>query len=227
MAKKRKEIRVGICPVCVEERPLTDDHIPPRGIFLKPRPPNTITVLTCSDCNGRSKLDDEYFRVYIAAAAEPGSHLYRLWKEKVVESTFRRSPALRTALATHMDQLKEHHKVEPLRTFDGRTLSDEEAGRALPLLKDRIDRVAMKIVRCLHVHHGGAPLPVSTPLTVSVEPLDEAEIEQTIRDRTGLVGGQAGEFIYRRAPGTRPGAWEWTLFFYLTHEFRVHVDSAE
>jgi hypothetical protein len=224
MAMKRKERRGGLCPVCVEKKALTVDHVPPKGVFLKPRPTNTITVWTCSQCNEGTKLDDEYFRVYIAARAEPGSHLYRLWKEKVVESTFQRSPALRAELAAGMDMMKEHHKREPLQTFDGRTLTDEEAARALPLLRERIERVVRKIVRCLHAYHEGEPLPRSASLTISVEPLTEAEIEVLIRDRTGMVGGQEGEFVYRHSHGTRPGVWDWTLFFYLTHEFRVHVD---
>lgn len=223
MSRRKKKTLNGICPVCVEEKALTKDHTPPKGVFLKPRPTNTITVWTCKDCNGGSSLDDEYFRIYIASNAEPGSHLFRLWKGKVVKSTFERSPALREALRAAMDQIREHHKGEPLRDFDDRVLTAKEVENVLPLEKERIDRVVHKIVRCLHSIHVGTPLPVTAQLETSVEPLTQVEIESLVRNRTGMVGGKNGEFIYRKL--TENNRDSWILYFYLTHEFRIRVNA--
>lgn len=217
--KKRR----GICPICVEEKELTKDHIPPQGIFLKPRPENTITVWTCEDCNQGSNLDDEYFRIMIATQAEPGSHLFRLWKEKVVDSTFQRSPALRAALVEAMDQIKEHHRHEPLRDFNDRVLTDAEVENVLPFERMRIDRVVRKIVRALHAHHTGHPIPKNATLEITISPLSATEIEKLVRERTGFVGGEHGEFIYRREPA--PAGETWVLIFYLTHHFRAHVSA--
>ena len=186
-AKKKLESR-GICPICTEEKILTRDHVPPKAIFLKPRPANTVTVFTCEDCNEGSKLDDEYFRLYIGTTNDPDSHLMKLWRQKVVGSSFKRSPALRAALVEGMDRAKEHHKADSIMTFDGRPLTDEEVENILPLDKARIDRVVSKIVRCLHFHHEGTPLPKESALEVTVDPLQKPEMETVIRNRTGMVG---------------------------------------
>ena len=40
------------------------------------------------------KLDDEYFRFWVTAGAHPNTKLSEVWKDKVVGSSFKRSPAL-------------------------------------------------------------------------------------------------------------------------------------
>lgn len=40
----------------------TKDHIPPKGLFPKPRPSSLITVPSCSSCNKSYSKDDEYLR---------------------------------------------------------------------------------------------------------------------------------------------------------------------
>src|SRR3989304_6859574 len=92
MAKKKP--RRGTCALCGKEADLTRDHIPPRGIFLAPRPKNTITILSCNSCNQGTNLDEEYFRFWVTCGASPDSRLWRLWEEKVLGSSFKRSPRL-------------------------------------------------------------------------------------------------------------------------------------
>jgi hypothetical protein len=173
----------------------------------------------------RDSLDDEYFRVLIATEALPGTHLDRLWKEKVVESTFDRSPALRATLVDEMRKIQELHKVEPLTDYSGRVLTDAEIELVLPFDATRVDRVLHKIVRCLHVHHGQRPLPKSTVITTtSLDVFSEDELQLVIRERSGLVGGKNGEFIYRFAEEN--GSTVWRLVFYLTKFFTVRVNRA-
>lgn len=92
---RRKKQRIGLCHVCGQNKILTKDHIPPDNLFLKPKPSNMITVFTCEVCNGGTKLDDEYFRIYITAGAVPKTPLGNLWDQKVVGSTLARSAALK------------------------------------------------------------------------------------------------------------------------------------
>lgn len=214
---------MGTCPICSQEKLLTKDHVPPKSVFLRPRPTNTITVWTCQRCNQDTKLDDEYFRLCIASSAEPGTEHYRLWKEKVVASTLPRSPKLHAALAEEMKAILEHHRIDPLRTIDGRSLTDEEACRALPLVKDRINRIVTKIIRCLHAHHHGTSLDQTALFSVSTEPFSESELELFIAERSGLIGGESGEFIYRYMRNEEINGWKWDLLFYLTHRFRISV----
>lgn len=54
--------KTGLCPYCAEIKELTDDHIPPEAIFIKPRPNNLVTIYACFECNNGASNDDEGFR---------------------------------------------------------------------------------------------------------------------------------------------------------------------
>lgn len=95
---RRIRKRLGVCAICGADGEVNREHVPPRNLFLKPRPTNTITVDLCPSCNHGYHLDDEYFRVYVAADAQPGTRLMELWKKKVVDSSFARSGGLKGAL---------------------------------------------------------------------------------------------------------------------------------
>lgn len=53
------------CVLCGRRVATTKDHIPPKGIFPKPRPDDLITVPACLKCNNDASHDDEIFRVYL------------------------------------------------------------------------------------------------------------------------------------------------------------------
>jgi hypothetical protein len=63
MRNRKKE--KGICPFCLKNKELTDDHIPPKNLFPKPRPNTLITVKSCKFCNSNTSKDDEYFRLML------------------------------------------------------------------------------------------------------------------------------------------------------------------
>lgn len=123
MAKKKTKI--GICSICGNGDELTREHIPPKGIFIPPRPTNTITVFSCKKCNHSTKLDDEYFRFWVAAGAYPLSKSGELWKDKVVGSSFKRSSALLKMIQDDHERLLEHHLKTPLITYDDKIAPDE------------------------------------------------------------------------------------------------------
>jgi hypothetical protein len=56
----------GICVYCSQRDAETDDHIPPKNLFGKPRPSSLVTVPSCFFCNAGASLDDEYFRLVVA-----------------------------------------------------------------------------------------------------------------------------------------------------------------
>jgi len=77
--------------------------------------------------------------------------LCRLWKEKVVGSSFVRGGGLKGRLNDDQDKVFRHHiTVEPLRTIDDKVLGDEWLSLVLPFSASRIIAVVGKIVRCLH-----------------------------------------------------------------------------
>lgn len=52
--------RNPICTYCGERTGTTRDHVPPKGLFAKPRP-NLVTVPCCEQCRESQSFDDEYF----------------------------------------------------------------------------------------------------------------------------------------------------------------------
>jgi len=83
------------CYLCGSERDLTKDHVPPKNLFRKPLPSNLITVVCCRSCNVVYSKMEEQFRIFVSAAINRSADGEWIWKNKVVASTFRRSPALR------------------------------------------------------------------------------------------------------------------------------------
>lgn len=215
-----RKIRTRTCAMCGNAEEVSREHVPPKNLFLKPRPTNTITVDLCVSCNHGYHLDDEYFRVYIAAGATPGTKLMELWKQKVVGSSFVRGGGLKGRLNDDYELVQEHARHEPLQLFGGGTVPPE----LLPLVQAfnaaRINAVVEKIVRCLHMHETGGRLLGN--LAVSVAPFSDTEWKTTLQQRTGEVGHD-NEFVYRYSS---EGAPIWRLIFYERHSFLVHPQPA-
>lgn len=218
MSKKKKD---GVCALCGEMRPVTREHVPPKNLFLFPRPSNTITVPVCESCNHSYHLDDEYFRVYVASGAEPGTRLWRLWKEKVVGSSFARSGGLKGLLNDDHGKVLEHHKTNPLRTFDGEILPAELLPLTQPFVVSRINAVVEKIIRCLYYSCGGVPMASSASFDISIAPFNESDFRLIRECRTGEVG-QHDEFVFRYEL-VSPQESRWLLLFYGCREFNVRV----
>jgi hypothetical protein len=214
----------GICSICGNNDELTREHIPPKGIFLAPRPKNTITVFSCKKCNHDTDLDDEYFRFRVTAGAHPQSKLSEVWKNKVVGSSFKRSPALLKKIQNDHKRLMEHHSKTPLKTYDDKIVSDELLSRCYMFDAERINRIACKIVRGLYFHHFSGLLPCNVELTVLYEPIKLDILIKIIKARKGMVGGEEGEFIYWfKFDDTEPYFSRWVLFFYLQNYLRVET----
>jgi hypothetical protein len=145
MSKSKK----GICAICGVEGMVTDDHVPPRNIFPKPRPNNVnlITVPTCSKCNGGSSRDDEEFKLYISLKSGMEAPHCR----KLHESTRR--------TIQHNSSLKK-------RLINGSTkffLPNPKTGEHEPVVLQKFDpkpilRVSEKIIRGLYFKHFDRPL---------------------------------------------------------------------
>lgn len=63
-----------MCAICGESPATTRDHIPPRGIYPKPRANglHLHTVPSCAHCNNAAGPEDEEFKVLIGFGAEDG-----------------------------------------------------------------------------------------------------------------------------------------------------------
>lgn len=148
MSKPRK---IGVCGYCGRRRRLTRDHIPPRSFFPKPRTSDLITVPSCVDCFGGWSNDDEYFKAVILTTNE----VYEApAAQQSIESLLRamENPAKRGFARSFLDSIKE---------VDVQTEAGLYLGTA-PILKidrDRLNRVAERIVRGLFFHERRHPVP--------------------------------------------------------------------
>lgn len=65
----------NICAYCGSGGKLSDDHIPPKNLFSKPRPSNLITVSACTKCHSNTSKDDEHFWIKLCLHDDAGDHL--------------------------------------------------------------------------------------------------------------------------------------------------------
>lgn len=86
-----------LCYLCGSGENLTRDHIPPKNLFPPPKPTDLITVWCCKKCNEKFSLIDESFRVFTSSVINRSKSGEWIWNNKVMGSSFKRSPKLKLA----------------------------------------------------------------------------------------------------------------------------------
>ena len=147
MGSKKK--RHGICTYCGKRGKVTDDHVPPRSLFAKPRPP-LITVPACHQCHARTTKDDEYFTSHIALRQVSSGHDAASARERFIRSL--KHPRKRGWRKAFFRTVFEAPLVTPAGLYVGR-----RGGFEVDLT--RIDVVVERTVRGLYLHHFGTRLP--------------------------------------------------------------------
>lgn len=119
---KRLRTKPTNCYLCGSESDLTRDHIPPRNLFPEPRPSNLITVSCCGQCHSTLTLDDEAFRVFAASLDKRSPAGTWIWKNKVVKSSFKRSPKLKENVKNSLITIRDEQtgSVQNALKFDQR-----------------------------------------------------------------------------------------------------------
>lgn len=130
------------CAYCGRRLATTRDHVVPQCLFIKPFPPNLITVPACSVCNGEKGRDDTFLRdllsTDIAGNASPVAN--QLFETKVLRSRDRGSSEVaKTALALAT--------ARPLLTKGGIYITESMQA---PLDPERVARIVSWIVRGLY-----------------------------------------------------------------------------
>ena len=210
-----------ICAFCGKQA-VTDDHVPPKCLFPKPRPTNLITVRACKACNEGAKLDDEYFRDAILTGID--------------EQRFPEAMALSVRKIEEMgaDPKKRgygwatYKSVRTVEVYTAAGIYLGDAG-ARELDLDRMLRTIEKCVRGLYFHHFQERIPEDCEVTIehhqNVEPDDIREIPtnlawQPLQD----IGNGAFVYTYTRAQDSPLSLW--LLKFYGHHSFIVIVSPA-
>jgi hypothetical protein len=141
------------CIFCQERIATTDDHIPPKNLFPKPRPSNLITVPACDQCNIGTSSDDEYLRLTIVVRDDTHEHTSakQAWKTAYRGLSRKTQPRLAYKL------------IENIKRVDSYSEAGIYLGKRTILNIDytRVEAILNKIVRGLFYHVVGNPLPNS------------------------------------------------------------------
>lgn len=214
---------MGTCVFCGVIGDVTDDHVPPKTIFAKPRPSDLITVPGCKECNHGWSLDDEYFRTALCLSNKT---------EDERNATAGRKAAMRSL---QREEAKGFAKMFLSRTFPKEVYSPEGIylGKRLAFSVDfkRIQKVVAKITRGLFYNESGRILPqnygVSVDSNDTLEQMDanllhdlqKTIIKPLLSAQERIIGD--GAFRYRYAiPDDGDGFVSvWALTFYRMMPF--------
>ncbi len=217
---RRKPHKTGECVYCGKVAPITDDHIPPRNLFSKPRPSNLIKVPSCKECHSENKTvsqDDEYFRLMLSLREDTAKHPD---VEKILPVVFRSLARPEQAGLTR-SLMKSVKKVN-LRTKGGLYLGIKQA---YDVNLARLDNVARRIAKGLFYHENGRRLPSEYEVVAYSEDGlrdltedDRQHLQQKIMaplmsNSPKIVGN--GVFSYRVSySDTDPNTSVWFFVFY-------------
>ncbi len=151
---RSKPRKTGECIYCGRVRPITEDHVPPRNLFAKPRPSNLVKVPSCYECHSENKQvaqDDEYFRLMLTLREDTATH-----------------PDVKQILPTVLRSLARPDKagftkslLKSIKNVNVRSRSGLYLGRkgAFDVNLARLDNVARRITKGLFYHEKGYRLP--------------------------------------------------------------------
>ena len=139
--RRASDEKCYLCGRAAKETPegqLTRDHLPPKNLFLPPRPSDLITVPCCYQCNNDSHEDDEYLRVAVTACYNTNPVGKKTWEEKTVGSTVRKK-----RLSKSIDKMAVSLKRIALITPEGRVLDAFEG----KIDRARVDGVLTRMTK--------------------------------------------------------------------------------
>lgn len=141
------------CAYCGHVGMVTRDHVPPKGIFPKPRPANLITVPACRDCHSQqTSRDDEYFRNTLNVREDLSKHPEVLKVQPIVLRSFSK-PNKAGMLGEFVKSIRLIEQVTPAGIIIKNKLGFEAD-------MVRIRRVVQRIVIGLFYHHRQHRIPV-------------------------------------------------------------------
>lgn len=195
---------MGKCVFCSERKADTRDHVPPKGIFPKPRPSNLVTVPACAECNGNWSSLDEIFKLFVSLQAGMDG----------ISESFLHNSVKRTI--DHNQRLKkfliEKSKMVEVRTPEGIIIGDLIR---IPFPEKELKMMCQRIIMGLFYHHNQYTIPDNSMLSVYLPNDINEEVLNVIQHCHLEIIGDDREFIYCHC--TANGsifASTWILLFY-------------
>jgi hypothetical protein len=196
-----------LCVICSEHLATTVDHVPPKGIFPRPRPSDLITVPACAACNNEASNLDEAFKLYLGLHVGP-------FEDPATDKFF--AQAQRTFQHNRRLQRELLGQAAPIPFIDEEGESTGE-GLAVRWNSDAHDKKIERVVRGLHFHHFGKSL---SPDTVVAPKWFREPHRNFLPEGLELASRTIGEkqFSYSFARvEEQPQVSIWTFEFYERH----------
>lgn len=192
MNKTDRKVYCAYCGIKLAE---TRDHIPPKGIFNKPRTHDLITVPACSTCNHGFSSDDELFKVYMGFhAARSSANGEKLFKKGAVPTLKRKKGLIGKIMGTSQKVVvegREYYQVQ----WDS----------------DLYDRLVERIARGLFFHHFCRKVPEYCQIEVTWQPRFP---DSDIFKETDMFSIAHGDFKYSFAKNEDSNFSIWVFEFY-------------
>jgi hypothetical protein len=205
-----------VCVYCGSTEDLTDDHVPPKTLFPKPRPSNLITVRSCRECNEGASKDDEYFRLMLSMRHDTGDYPE---VKKILPSIYRslQKPAKKGFQQALFNSIGDMDIVS-----GGGIYLGTAQGYDVNLV--RLDRVAARITLGLFYHRFGKCLPANFHVTAySADGLNnvDADVKQRLikifdevtRNEPHIFGDGVFAYWYQQVQ-SHDMMGVWVLVFY-------------
>jgi hypothetical protein len=221
----------GTCTYCGTSGIVTQDHIPPKNLFAKPRP-DLLWTPACVACHeaAETSKDDEYFRDILIQrkgidTSNPNvANALAAWRRSLAR------PEARRKLEAFRQSIRWNDVVTPNGIFLGRV-------PAYAVKTHQALRVVLRTVRGLYRHRFGTILPPSVgvlgyPKTFFDDAATQANAAATEWLNGVLHGlltygtkfkigdGSVFRYVVVAKPGD-PLSTHWILQFYLTTEYLV------
>lgn len=204
------------CIYCGSDKDITSDHIPPKCLFRERKELQLITVPACHQCNDSYKKDDEYFRIYVSGDISKNEQGHRLWNEKVMESTFCRSPKLRANIISNI-------YVKTIKRSDGSILKRS----IMNMDASRINSVLIRIVKGLYWHHYNKCLPFDTAFEIYQNPPIKGEVKSILlKTKFHTIGNEEFKYRYNICHDNNLVS-VWGLSFFMGAHFLIFTKSSD
>ena len=205
-------MQLPLCIYCGKRSGSTEDHVPPRSLFPKPRPSNLVKVPACRECNAGFSDDDEMLALFICLQAG----MVGKWQSELHEKVKRAVQKNRRFQRI----LQQASPDIPVLAPDGSILEFVRllSWTALPV-KSSLERIVIGLA----YHHYGIRVHESGYTKISIEPRETIncpEIVDVLQHCKFSSIGHEHEFEYRHGRATdSPFATVWEFVIYRAFHF--------
>lgn len=219
--------KFGKCPLCLRETELTEEHIPPKGVFLNIPNNEFFEIYSCKECNNKTHKDDEYFRNFIAMANSDNPQKRKLYEEKTVKSSYVRSPGLKSLARDEYQLAQKYLNQNPLYDIYGNQVAE-----GLTFANaERISNVLVKMVKGLYYYKEKRYMPENfTIIDLKLHRPQSSPIFSTLERRRiinnckGKIGNEFCDFIYSyKIYDIHSRKMKWHFMFYKAIIFEVDI----